>query len=479
MRRQYPYIGGIVTRTTSIQGLDWAAALDEEGPRYLQVVRFMERAITDGRLRPGDRLPPQRQLATALGMDLTTVTRAYAEARQRKLLHANGAMGTFVSAPRFDTAQVVDLGMNIPPPPQGVDLTALLKRGVDQVLTHTDSHLLMSYHPGGGSDVDRAAGVAWLAPMLGRLENARVVTCPGAQAALAGLLLALSDAGDTVLTEPVLYPGMISAAAHLGRRLVAVESDAEGMLPDALDQATLAHKARVIYLNPTLRNPTATSMPATRREQLVAVARKRDLRIIEDDPYWPLCRAAPPPIARLAPERTCYIATLSKALTPGLRTAYVVTPDASSRSAFLGSLRAVTLMSTPVMTSLATQWIHDGTAATLLDGVRAEAGERQSMAARILRPANLLTGAEAPAAEGIHLWLPLPGRWTARALTMTARLEGLAVTPSDAFSYGAPQEQAIRISLGGVKDRVRLKQGLDRLMQLMESGDEGADSVVI
>jgi DNA-binding transcriptional MocR family regulator len=487
MRQQYPYIGGIVTRTSSIQGLDWAAALNEEGPRYLQVVRFMERAITDGRLRPGDRLPPQRQLATALGMDLTTVTRAYAEARERKLLHANGAMGTFVSAPRFDTAQVVDLGMNIPPPPQGIDLTALLKRGVDQILTHTDSHLLMSYHPGGGSEADRAAGVAWLTPMLGRLDDARVVTCPGAQTALAALLLALSDAGETLLTEPVLYPGMISAATQLGRRLFAVESDADGMLPDALEKAAREHQGRVVYLNPTLRNPMATTMPLSRREQIVAVAQKHDLRIIEDDPYWPLCDAAPPPLARLAPERTFYIATLSKALTPGLRTAYAVMPDAASRSAFLGSLRAVTLMSTPVMTSLATQWIHDGTAARLLEGVRAEAGERQSMATRILRPTSLAAAdmsadagaTEATPMEGIHLWLPLPGRWTARSLTMTARIEGLAVTPSDAFSAGAPNVQAIRISLGGVKDRMRLKQGLDRLKQVMDAADPAADSVVI
>jgi DNA-binding transcriptional MocR family regulator len=272
---------------------------------------------------------------------------------------------------------------------------------------------------------------------------------------------------------------MISAATQLGRRIVAVESDADGMLPDALEKAAAEDRARVIYLNPTLRNPTATTMPLARREQIVAIARKHDLRIIEDDPYWPLCDAAPPPLARLAPERTCYIATLSKALTPGLRTAYVVTPDTASRFAFLGSLRAVTLMSTPVMTSLATQWIHDRTAARLLEAVRAEARERQIMATRILRPAGLATGTEAASTEGIHLWLPLPGRWTARSLTMTARMEGLAVTPSDAFSAGPPNQQAIRISLGGVKDRVRLKQGLDRLMQLMEAGDPAVDSVVI
>lgn len=463
-----------MTRTTSIQGLDWAGVLEEDGPRYVQVVRFIERTIADGRLRPGDRLPPQRQLARALGIDLTTVTRAYAEARERHLLHARGAMGTFVSAPRFETAQVVDLGMNLPPPPDGIDLGALLRRGIDQVLTHADSHLLMSYHPGGGSAADRAAGAAWMTPMLGRVDETHVVTCPGAQSALAALLLSLTAPGDAVLVEEVLYPGVISAAAQLNRRLVAVACDSDGMLPDALDEAVREHAAPLLYLNPTLRNPTATTMPEGRRRALAAMAARHDLQIVEDDPYWTLADDAPAPLARHAPERTHYIATLSKALTPGLRTAYVVSPDAAARSAFLASLRAVTLMSTPVMTSLATQWIHDGTAASLLQGVRTEALERQRMAARILCPDRW----NEPA-QGIHLWLPLPDRWTGRSLAIAARLEGLAVTPAEAFSAGKPPGEAIRVSLGGVKDRLRLKHSLDRLASLLARGETDDTATVI
>ena len=64
------------------------------GPRYLQIVGFIERAIADGLLRPGDRLPPQRQLAAQLGVDLTTVTRGFTEARRRQLIDARGAFGT-------------------------------------------------------------------------------------------------------------------------------------------------------------------------------------------------------------------------------------------------------------------------------------------------------------------------------------------------------------------------------------------------
>ena len=461
----------MTTQPRSIQALNWKDAFNEQGPRYQQVMRFIERAIADGRLRTGDRLPAQRELAATLGIDLTTVTRAYTEARERNLLHARGALGSFVSAPRFDTGQVVDLGMNLPPLPAGLDLTDLLRRGVDQVLTHADTHALMSYQPGGGSEADRTAGMYWLKPMLGKVDPQRIVTCPGAQAALAGIILALTRPGDTLLVEPTVYPGAIAAAARLGRQLATVAADDDGMLPEALLEAARRTGAKVVYLNPTLRNPTADTMPESRRTAMATAIRDEGLQLIEDDPYWMLAEHAPSPLARHIPERTHYIATLSKALSPGLRTAYVAVPDQAARAAFLGHLRAVTLMATPLMTSIATQWIHDGMAAQVLAGVKAEAAERQQIAARAL-------GMSGEPTQGIHLWLALPSHWTAGALTAAARLEGLAVTPSDAFRPEAsPGPEAIRVSLGGVKERHRLKQGLDRLAQLLER-QEGPEVVV-
>jgi DNA-binding transcriptional MocR family regulator len=445
----------------SIQDAEWREALDEAGPRYLKIVRFMEKAIAEGRLRSGDRLPPQRELARTLGVDLTTITRAYAEARERNLLHARGAMGSFVSAPRFETSEMLDLGMNLPPPPLGVDLRELLQHGFEQVLTHTDTHALMSYHPGGGTQADRKAGAAWLAAPLGKVDPERIVISPGAQVALSALLLTLTEPGDAIACEPLVYPGVLAATQQLGRRVWPIAADAKGMLPEALEEAA-ALGVRVVYLNPTLRNPTANTMGEVRRDALVAVMRRLGLTLIEDDPYWLLAARAPAPLAARLPERAYYVSTLSKALTPGLRTAYVVAPDRETRSRFLACLRSLALMSTPVMTSLATQWIHDGTAARIVEGVRGEAAERRRIAVNTLPLDPTLPG------EGIHVWLPLPARWTAQALATSARMEGLAVTPSTAFAASTPAVEAIRISLGGVRDRARLKASLVRLAALLD-----------
>ncbi|TDV36199.1 GntR family transcriptional regulator [Paraburkholderia caballeronis] len=442
------------------------------GPRYLQIVAFIERAIADGALRPGDRLPPQRQLAAQLGVDLTTVTRSFTEARRRQLIDARGPLGTFVAAPKVELAQRVDLSMNIPPPPAGVDLEALLREGVTQVLIRSDIDLLMTYHLGGGSDADRDAGARWLKPMLGRTDAARVIVSPGAQAALAALILAATQPGDVVLTGPLVYPGFPLAARQLGRRVETVEVDADGMRPDALEAACGAHGAKLVYLNPTLQNPTAHTMPEARRLDIVKTAARCNATIVEDDPYWLFAPDAPPPLARLAPQRVCYLSTLSKCLSPGLRTAFVVLPESFDEAAFAAALRSFSLMSAPLTAALATQWIHDGSAAQLLAGVRDEAAARQRLAAQTL-------AGSAHATDGIHVWHTLPGYWAAENLAAAARAEGLVVAPSTAFHSGERAPNAIRISLGGCSDRAQLRAALNRLSTLLAQRPADRHRVVI
>jgi DNA-binding transcriptional MocR family regulator len=455
----------------------WLAPLEPRGgPRYLQIVERLEDAIAAGRLRAGDRLTPQRAVATHLGVDLTTVTRAYAQARTRGLLVADGPRGTFVAARKVELGALVDLSLNIPPQPADPDLQELLKHGLAQVLLRADIDLLMTYHLVGGSAADRLAGARWLAPVLGDAPPERVVASPGSQAALCALILACTQAGETLLCEPLVYPGFRAAAAQLGRHVRDVEIDDEGMLPAALERTVKQSGARVVYLNPTIQNPTTVTMPERRRRAIAKMAARLDLQVIEDDPYWLLADAAPPPLARLAPERVHYVSTLSKCLSPGLRTAFVVSPDARRQAAFLAALRAFSLMRAPLTAVLATQWLQDGTAQRVLAGVRAEARARQDVAAQAL--AGNLTGPHA-SREGIHVWLPLPSYWTAPAFAQAARAQGLAITPSDAFASGRATTNAIRISLGAGRDRKRLSHALARLSDLLARRPSAEEAVVL
>jgi DNA-binding transcriptional MocR family regulator len=443
------------------------------GPRFLQIADALQAAVAGGTLKPGDRLPPQRQLAAQLHVDLTTITRAYDEARRRNLLEGRGARGTYVAAPKVELAPVLDLSMNTPPPPDGVDFDDMLKQGLAQVLMRADNELLMTYHLGGGSDSDREAGAKWLAPMFGALDAGRIVVCPGAQAALAASILALTEPGDVILAEPTTYPGLRAAATQFGRRIVAVAADQHGMVPELLEQACRQHRPGLVYLNPTLQNPTAATMPERRRRELAGIARRCDVRIVEDDPYWLLAEAPPPPVATFAPEQVFYISTLSKCLTPGLRVAFVLIREAHERERFMAALRAFALMAAPLTAALATQWILDGSADDLLAGVRTEARLRQRMAR------DLLAGRYSGAGDGLHVWLELPAYWRAAQLARAAESEGIAVTPAEAFATGDAAVNAIRISLGSIKDRERLQAGLQRLSHLLARRPESSSAFVV
>ena len=448
-----------------------------KGPRFLQIADALQVAVADGSLTPGDRLPPQRQLAALLDVDLTTVTRAYDEARRRNLLEGRGARGTYVAAPKVALTAILDLSMNSPPPPDGVDFDDMLKQGVVQVLMRADSQLLMTYHLGGGSDADRQAGATWLAPMFGPLfgplDAQQVVVCPGAQAAIAALILALTAPGDAILAEPMSYPGLRAAAAQFGRRIVPVETDQHGMVPGMLEEACRQHKPALVYLNPTLQNPTASTMPARRRKALAGIAQRCHVRIVEDDPYWLLADAPPPPLAVFAPEQVVYISTLSKCLTPGLRVAFVLLRDPIARARFLVALRSFALMAAPLTAALATQWILDGSAGGLMEGVRKEACLRHRMAQTIL------AGRYSGSGDGLHAWLALPAYWTPSQFAQAAASSGIAVTPAEAFATGGATVNAIRISLGSIKDRGRLQAGLQRLSQLLARQPEPASAAVV
>lgn len=459
---------------TSMTAPAWLGTLvDGGGPRYLQIADAIGNALDEGRLRPGDRLPPQRQLARQLGLDLTTVTRAYAEARRRGLLDARVGQGSFVSHGPADDGRVADLSMNIPPPPPGGKLEYMLRQGMNDVLARADVDTLMTYHWGAGSLADREAAAAWVGTELGQVDPARIAVVPGAQVALAGLVLAHSAPGDAVAAEVLCYPGLMQAVRQSGRRMVAVAVDGAGMLPDELERVCRTQQVRVLYLNPTIQNPTALTMPLARRQELLAVARAHRVHVIEDDPYSFLAPDGPPALARIAPDIVSYVATLSKSLTPGLRTAFVILPDAAAQDGFALAMRALTLMGAPLMGALATQWIRSGMAAEFRDAVAGEAHIRYDMAQAVLPFAHR----EGP--HGFHIWQAVPAQWSLNGLLTAASAHGLGICTSEFFTVDGMAPKAIRISLGAVPDRRRLERALRVLAELLAQQRPALPAVVV
>jgi DNA-binding transcriptional MocR family regulator len=450
----------------------------ETEPIYLAIVDAIAADAEAGRLAPGTRLPTHRALATSLGVDVTTVSRAYAEATRRGLVVGHVGRGTFVRGGRSPAlspapAAVVDLTVNLPPEPSDACDEAMRHSLAELARTPAMSALL-AYAPAGGSVAHREAGIAWCGARGLTTAFDRVLVCGGAQQALTAILSAHCEPGDTVLTEELTYPGFIAAARLLRLRVVGVPIDREGIIPDALLHASRTHRPKLLLATPTLQNPTASVMPAARRRRIAGVLRDRGMLLLEDDTYGPLLPETPRPIASLAPELAYYVTSFSKAVTPALRTAFVVTPTGPLATRVAASIQATGWLAPPLMTEIAARWIRSGTVEKIIAERRREAHARQCL----LRE-SLGLPRTAGSMQALHHWLELPRQWERASEFVDAlRRRGVLVTSGDAFAVDTTQpSRAARVSLGAAPSHAALAGALETIAALTRETPEPARPV--
>ncbi len=458
--------------------MDWVPTLSEwQGPMFLRIVDALAADVASGRLVRGERLPTHRALASALDLDLTTVTRAYGEARRRGLLEARVGQGTFVSETTARAASDlpapvnIDLSMNLPPQPVEANLDLRIAQGLAAIRSEAGFSAFLSYSRPGGNTHEREAAAHWLQPRVPQALPERIVIYPGSQAIIFNALLALTSPGDAVVTEALTFPGIKAAAARLNIRLVGVAMDGEGVRPDALDDTIRKHKPKAVYLVPTQQNPTTATMGPARRKAVAEIIRKRGSVLIEDDVYGPL-EPQVSPIAMLIPERTYYAASIAKCIAPALRVAYLLAPDLSAEQKMRGNLQASLQMPPSLMVALLTHWLRSGVANEIIRAIRDEAAARQQLAARFLKG---ITYAARPASH--HLWMPLPSHFAGTDLLSYLMRNGLAVVGEDAFATGEAAPRGLRISLGAARNRAELGQALQVLSNVVKA-PVGATQIV-
>jgi DNA-binding transcriptional MocR family regulator len=450
------------------------------GPRYRVIADALAEDIGRGALPAGARLPTHRELAWQLRVTVGTVTRAYAEAERRGLVAGEVGRGTFVRATagppplRFhakpDRPDFIDLSIHRP---RGSGEVELLGQSLQRLARDPDLAALAEYHPHAGRPEDRAAGARWIecTSRLAATPEAVLVTASG-QHAIAAILAAIAEPGDTIAVESLTYPGMRAAANLLHLKTAPIALDEQGLLPDALAAACRGGRVRLAYVMPTLHNPTTATMPVERRRALVEVAQRYDVILIEDDVYGFLLEKPLTPLAALAPEHAFYLTSTSKSLIPGLRIGYVHCP-ARLAERVTNALRATTYTAPPLMARIASQWIEDGTADRLAAEKRREGARRQALARR------LFAGHDYRSEPGAtHLWLTLPAPWRAEDFVAVAERRGVGITPAAAFAVGRQAPNAARVCFGTPATIEQFEQGALRLLDLLASPPESYLSVV-
>ena len=461
-------IGTIVPMTI------WRPRIDEGAqPRYLAIAQAIAKDLETGVLTEGTRLPTHRDLADYLGVTVGTVTRGYAEAERRGITVGEVGRGTFVrghevaehgwgAAGPGESSRMIDMTLACPwtAPGEG----ELLAETLRQIARDTDMVELLQYHPDSATLRHRAAAASWIGRMGLEAPPERIIVTAGGQHAMTALFSTLLRPGDTILAGDLTYPGMKALAQMLGLRIRGVALDDEGIRPDALEEACQNGGFSALYCVPTLQNPTSAIMSEERRRHIAEVARKHDLLVVEDHVHAFMVDDEPPPLAIFAPERTIHLSTISKSVTFGLRTGFVVAPDHLVDRIRAG-VRSTIWMPPPLMTEVTTRWLTDGTAERITATKREELRARTAIVREVLGSRYQVRDTD----SSIHHWLQLPDPWRSDECVAQARQRGVLVAGAEAFAVGRHDvPHAVRLCVGLVPRREDLRHALETLGEVLE-----------
>lgn len=434
-----------------------------KGPIYSRVVEAIIDNIVEGTLKPGERLPSQRQIAELLAINPTTVTKAYNTLEELGYVSGEVGRGTYVRSlpdigdvPWSDTCSndIIDMSSNFPSSKLS---SHKLSQAMDSISSDHDITALMQYHPECSVKEHLDTAKIWLKRLgISEAQEKNILLTCGATHGGFLSLLSITRPNDRILVESMTSPAIIGAANMLGLRLTGIAMDKDGIIPDALENALSQHKAKLLYIVPNMQNPTLSTMPLERREKIIAIAKKNNLFIIEDDAYGALSEDTIPPFAELAPSIVCYTTSHSKSATPGLRVGYLVPPP-SLYQRTLSALRVTTWMSSPLTNHIASEWIKDGTMEQFIIDRRKENQQRLKLADSILSRRSYIS-----VDNGLHIWMKIDDPWRATDFTAFLKNQGVSILPSENFSVNKGHiPQYARVSLCNSLDISQLERGLN------------------
>ena len=451
------------------------------GPLYRQIYDGYRAAILSGRLRPGQRLPSTRALATELEISRLPALTAFEQLLHEGYIEGKVGAGTYVAQAIPDdltraadgrAAEMRGRAARRPTPrdegglgPFRVSVPALDQfphRIWARLLWRHAKRLtneLMAYGDPAGHVALREAIAEYLRTARGvRAEASHVLIVSGSQMALQICARALLAPGDSVCMEEPGYPGARDALGAVpGARLVPVPLDEEGI--DVGRLAAEGRRARLVYVTPSHQYPLGIAMTAARRLALLRWARGGHRWIIEDD-YDSEYRYASRPIAALqgmdSAARVIYVGTFSKVLFPSLRVGYVVVPP-SLWDRFLRLREGLDIFSPTLAQVVLADFLREGHFGRHLRRMRKlYQGRRDALVGAVRRElSDLVTvvGAEA----GLHCAILLPPGVDDREVLRRAAAHGVTGSMLSSCYAGRRRRSGLILGFGGSDER-RLRE---------------------
>ncbi|MDQ3426490.1 MAG: PLP-dependent aminotransferase family protein [Gemmatimonadota bacterium] len=450
-------------------------------PIHRQIYESVRRAILDGLLRPGQRVPSTRTLAVELDVSRLPVLTAYEQLLHEGYLVGRLGSGTFISAALPDdllrspgprAAAVWPSGARraprLPPRPRdegGLGPFRMSLPALDRFPhaawarlvsrhAHALTHAQMAYGDPAGLVPLRVAVAEHLrAARAVRCEAEQVLIVSGSQAALHLAITVLLARGDRVAVEEPGYPLARAALSAAGAELVPVPVDDEGMSVASLQRR--GGQVRAAYVTPSHQYPLGTSMTAARRFALLDWACRRQAWVLEDD-YDSEYRYVSRPLGALqgmdAHERVVYIGTFSKVLFPAVRVGYLVVPP-PLRQRFVDAREALDLFSPTLYQLALAEFLREGHFARHLRRMRGVyLARRDALLAGLARHCgDRLTVHNADA--GLHVAVLLSAGLDDREVVRRMAGRGLTATALSTCYAGMARRSGLLLGFGGSTER--------------------------
>ncbi|TPP11281.1 PLP-dependent aminotransferase family protein [Rhizobium glycinendophyticum] len=470
---------------------NWLPSLSNgHGPLYVRIADDAERAIKSGALLQGSKLPPQRDLAYDIGVTIGTISRAYALLRERGLVSGEVGRGTYVQADTSDPSTsprdpvTINYGGTraITPPPGKLrfDTTAAIDVGQAEIVGRVMTEIAAA-HPSEISSYTRTlspdwqeAGRQWLSSGTWSPEVSQILPQMGVHAGINAVIAAVTGTGDRVVCEHLTYSQVSRSAMLMGRQIALVDSDADGILPEDFERVCAREHPKAAFIMSSGQNPTLACLPLSRRKDIVAIARKYNVWLIEDYLYGGMIADGIPLLAELAPDRTFLLNGLSKSVAAGVRGGWVACPPHMSQRVRV-TQKMVSGGLPFLLAELSARLVLSGAAGEIRGKVLAEIASREAVVRELFGGKEFRSHPRLP-----FFWLKLPEPWMSGTFKQAVLDANVLIDDEDEFKPARSSRvfHHVRVGFSEGRDRSIAIEGLKTVRRILDQSPLGTSAFV-
>lgn len=459
--------------------ITWVPSFNEKKePIYVSIANSLEEDIKNGALEGGYKLPPQRVIANYLGINHSTVTRAYKLCEEKGLIKGITGKGTFVSyyagvpqnlLTNYTDSNIIEMGMVLPL----YEVNKTIESYLRDLYQNIDYESILRYAPPEGHIKHRYMASKWLSQSDIHYSPEQIIITSGTQNALSVILVSLFDRGDRIIVDEYTYTGFLSLSKLLGIILVPVKTNEDGIDISELKRTCERENIKGIYLIPDCHNPTSAKLDDIKRIEIAHIIEENNLLLIEDNPFGFTIQDKIKPISHYIPNNSIYISGTSKSINPTFRISYV----ASSQkyiSHLIHGVNNLTWMASPINAEIISQILNTAKYNELVASKLLKLKERNRLVDDILNGYHLI-----PNETSLFRYLILPQSISDKDIELSCLEKRVQVFSSRRFSVGNHQnENAIRLSISGPKDIEELRRGLLIVKEVLELSKSGIKRII-